>query len=115
MRGALLALALAAGCAHYDAMTYQALAEHARGRPAVTEESCREHEAAASALRSGPDAVLVVPLVGGGPALEQLADEHEVAAAVCRAAVQRELDASLQVRLLAAWDRLWALGLGEVQ
>jgi hypothetical protein len=116
MKALTLALALlVAGCVHYDAAEYAVLAGQGASRVEVEAATCQEHLDAARALREGPDTAVVFPLLGRAPRLEDVADEHEIAAAVCRVADARDMDAELQGRLLAAWRRLWAQGLAEVK
>lgn len=116
LRSSIFALALAlAGCAHYDRAAYEVLAARGTASTTIDEATCADHDAAAAALRAGPDTALVLPLIGRGPGMEDVADEHEVAAVVCRVSAPRNMEPALQERLHAAWAKIWAAGLGEVR
>lgn len=110
---ALLAwLALLTGCLSYDGQRYMTAAAAASLTTEVTDEACTAHDLGATALREGPNRALALPLVGPGAALADIAREHEIAAAICREAVRRELN---DQRLLDTWRRIWEAGMQEVE
>lgn len=107
----LLCLGLA-GCLSYDEGRYMTLAAAGSLATEITPEVCAAHDAAAAALRAGPNRAVALPLVGGGATLADVAREHDIAAAVCREAMTRGLQ---DQRLLDAWRRVWEAGMQEVE